>query len=136
MLVSRIICKPVRTITPDTPVRAAAVLMGELCIGALPVCINGRPVGIVTDRDIAIRWASRLLSDCPVALIMTRRVVTCLDSQTIEKAAHLMSASRIRRLVVLDHQGMVAGLISLGDIAKDASEELAGQTLGEIVERL
>ena len=134
MLISRIMRRPVTMIAPDTPVRAAAALMGELGIGALPVCVNGKPVGIITDRDIVVRWASRLAADCTVAPIMTPNVVTCRFDQTIERAAYLMSDMQIRRLVVLDAADRIAGIVSLGDIANDANEELAGQTLGEIAE--
>lgn len=134
MLVGRIMRKPVTTITPDTSVQAAAALMTKLDIGALPVCDRGFPVGIVTDRDIVVRWASNAVADSPVAPIMTPNVVICRPEQTIEDAAHLMSDLRIRRLVVLDAADEIAGILTLGDIANDASEEIAGQTLGEIVE--
>ncbi|MFP7674495.1 CBS domain-containing protein [Marivita sp. S0852] len=126
--------KPVTLISPDTSVRAAAALMRELQIGALPVCKNLYPIGIVTDRDIVTRWACRMVSDCAIAQIMTRNVITCNLDQTIECAAHVMSDAQIRRLVVVDNMGRAVGILTLGDIANDANEVLAGQTLGEIVE--
>lgn len=134
MLVSRIMRKPVAIITPQTSVQTAAALMSNLNTGALPVCENGRPVGIITDRDIVVRWATTAGADCRIAPFMTPGVVTCRADQTVEQAAYLMSDLRIRRLVVLDAQGEIVGIVTLGDIANDASEELAGQTLGEIVE--
>jgi len=134
MLVSRIMRKPVMIITPDTSVHAAAVLMAQFRVGALPVCDAGSPVGIVTDRDIVVRWATKAVCDSPVAQIMTRSVATCSADQTVEQAAYLMSDLQIRRLVVLDAGQRIVGILTLGDIANDASEELAGQTLGEIVE--
>jgi len=134
MLVSRIMRKPVTTITLETSVRAAAALMGKLNIGVLPVCDNGRPVGIVTDRDIVVRWASHAVTDSPIAPIMTPNVFACRLDQTIEQAAHLMSDWQIRRLVVLDASDAIVGIVTLGDIANDASEKLAGETMGEIVE--
>jgi len=135
MLVSQIMRKTVRTITPQTSVKAAAALMGQFNIGVLPVvCENGRPVGIVTDRDIVVRWASNADTDCAVAPIMTQTVITCRTDQTIEQAAHLMSDMQIRRLVVLNDAHEIAGILSLGDIANDADEVLAGQSLGEVVE--
>lgn len=134
MLVSRIMRTPVTTITPDTSVRAAAALMAELGVGVLPVCAQGCPIGILTDRDIVIRWVPNAVADDSIKMIMTPKVVTCRIDQTIEQAAHLMSDIQIRRLVVVDESGKVAGMITLGDIANDASEELAGQALGEIIE--
>lgn len=135
MLVSRIMRHPVTTITPDTSVRTAATLMSEMDIGALIVCDGGLPVGIITDRDIVVRWASRTLADCPVTLLMTSDITTCTPDHAIKDAAHLMSNQQIRRIVVVDLAGKVVGIVTLGDIANDGSEELAGQTLGEIVER-
>lgn len=134
MLVSRIMRKPVTMVTPDTSVRAAAALMAELDLGALPVCDQGRLVGMLTDRDIVIRWAHRTNADTTIAVIMTPRIVTCRADQTIEQAAYLMADRQIRRLVVVDSAGEIVGIITMGDIARDANEELAGQTLGEIVE--
>jgi CBS domain-containing protein len=115
-------------------VQTAAALMARLDLGALPVCAEGRPVGILTDRDLVVRWAARAATDGRASAYMTPRVVTCRAEHTVEQAAHLMADMQIRRLVVLDAAGQVAGILSLGDIANDASEELAGQTLGEIVE--
>ncbi|MCX7568231.1 CBS domain-containing protein [Sulfitobacter sp. F26169L] len=125
---------PVTVISPETPVRAAAALMAELGLGALPVCESDKLVGILTDRDIVVRWASRISDDSPVAPIMSRNVVTCQIGQLVEHAAYLMSDMQIRRLVVLDEAELVVGIITVGDIANDACETLAGQTLGEIVE--
>jgi len=135
MLVSHVMRKPVRTVSPQTSVQAAAALMGELNIGMLPVCENGRLVGVVTDRDIVVRWATRAMANGAVEPIMTRKIITCRSDRTIEEAAYLMSDMQIRRLVVLDAAGGIAGVLTLGDIANDVDELLAGQTLGEIVEK-
>lgn len=134
MLLSRVMRRPVTTITPETSVRAAAALMAELGLGVLPVCVHNRPVGIVTDRDVVTRWALNAAADITIGQIMTPNVVTCYTDQTVEQAAHLMSDTQIRRIVVVDRSGDIAGIITLGDIANDINEELAGQTLGEIVE--
>ncbi|WP_324754218.1 CBS domain-containing protein [Roseovarius sp. Pro17] len=126
----------VTTIGPNTSVRAAAALMGDRDIGMLPVCLRGKPIGIVTDRDLVIRLLSNLgpVSDVPVRKIMTRPVMVCRADCDIVQAARLMGEWQIRRLMVCDEGGRLVGVISLGDIARDASEELAGQALGETVE--
>jgi CBS domain-containing protein len=134
MFVSHIMRSPVITITPNTPVQVAAGLMGALGIGALPVCKEGGLVGMVTDRDIVVRWFSCDTIDRPVRQIMTVDVATCRPDQTVASAAYKMADLQIRRLPVLDADGLLVGMLSLGDIANDASEEIAGQTLGEIVE--
>lgn len=136
MLVSQIMQTRVTSIGPDTSICAAAALMADRDIGALPVCEEGRPVGILTDRDLVIRLLSSLgrVSDRAVRTVMTCPVVTCRADQDVLYAARLMGARQIRRLIVCDSSGLLVGLVSLGDIARDASEELAGQGLGEIVE--
>ncbi|EPX78222.1 CBS domain-containing protein [Litoreibacter arenae] len=135
MLVSRIMRQPVMTVSMDTSIRAAAALMKGFDIGVLPVCDDENLVGIITDRDIVLRWVPHLTDDNPVKTIMTRHVVTCRTAHTIEQAARFMADMQIRQLVVKDEAGRIAGIVTLGDIANDASEEIAGQILGEIVEK-
>lgn len=135
MLVSAIMRTPVTTITAGMSVRAAAALMGELGVGLLPVCKGGCPIGVLTDRDIVTRWVPNAVADESVESVMTDHVVTCFNDQPIQEAAYLMANTQIRRLVVLSRAGDIVGIVTVGDIANDASEELAGQTLGEIVEK-
>ena len=136
MLVHQIMQTRVTAIGPNTSVRAAAALMADRDVGVLPVCLRGKPIGIVTDRDLVIRLLSNLgpIADLPVRKIMTRPVMTCRADCDIVQAARLMGEQQIRRLMVCDEGGCLVGVISLGDIARDASEELAGQALGEMVE--
>lgn len=126
----------VTTVMPDTSVRAAAALMKEMDTGLLVVCQDGRPVGVVTDRDIVIRQMSRVGSarDVPVRAVMSPGVIGCSVHDSIEIAAGIMGDRQVRRLIVRSGDGHLAGVLSLGDIAREASEEIAGQTLGEIVE--
>ncbi|WP_113910930.1 CBS domain-containing protein [Roseovarius dicentrarchi] len=136
MLVSHIMQTRVTAIGPRTSIRAAAALMADRDIGVLPVCKDRVPVGILTDRDLVIRLLSDLgrVSDRAVRTVMTCPVITCRADQSVLDAARLMGARQIRRLIVCDAAGCLVGMLSLGDIARDASEELAGQGLGEIVE--
>lgn len=134
MFVKSIMRHPVTIVGPAASVRAVAALMKECDIGAVVVCEAEQVVGIVTDRDIVTRYLPNAVSDGPIAAIMTCDVATCRPEQTVREAAHRMGDLQIRRLVVVDDAGAVAGIMSLGDIANDADEELAGQTLGEVVE--
>lgn len=134
MFVKSIMRRPVTTVGPAASVRAVAALMKECGIGVVVICEAEKVVGIVTDRDIVTRYLPNAVSDGPIAAIMTRDVATCRPEQTVREAAHRMGDLQIRRLVVVDDAGVVAGIMSLGDIANDADEELAGQTLGEVVE--
>ncbi|MGV0879868.1 CBS domain-containing protein [Martelella sp. FLE1502] len=134
MFVKSIMRRPVTTVGPTASVRAVAALMKECGIGVVVICEAEKVVGIVTDRDIVTRYLPNAVSDGPIAAIMTRDVATCRPEQTVREAAHRMGDLQIRRLVVVDDAGAAAGIMSLGDIANDADEELAGQTLGEVVE--
>lgn len=128
-MVHEIMQSNVTTIGPNTSVRAAAALMANLDIGMLPVCDGDKPVGIVTDRDQVVRLMFDLEpnADLPVGALMSRPVLCCRPDHDVVRAARLMGRQRVRRLVVCDDAGALIGVLSLGDIARDASEELAGQ---------
>lgn len=100
--------------------------------GASPV------VGMVTDCDIVTRGLAGARAgfdrDLQVVTIMSRGVITCRADQDVLEAAEIMGERRVRRLLVLDMSDRPAGILSLGDIAEHASEELAGHILGEIRE--
>ena len=138
MLVRKVMSSPVISAEPETTIRDAADRMRANGVGALPVLQNGRPIGIVTDRDIVIRaLAARgfaLGLDTSIRDILTRNMITCFADQDAFAAAALMGEERVRRLLVIDRSGTAVGILSVGDIAEHVSEELAGQTLGEISE--
>lgn len=136
MRVSKIMQPRPSVVGPRTSVRAAAALMADRDIGLLPVVEDGRVIGVVSDRDLALRLLPDALSvpDRPVSQVMTRSVCMCRADLNVVEAARIMGDRQIRRLLVQDAAGRLAGILSLGDIARDASEELAGQALGEIVE--
>ncbi|MCZ0813081.1 MAG: CBS domain-containing protein [Pseudomonadota bacterium] len=138
MLVRKVMSSPVISATPETTIRDAAERMRENDVGALPVLQDGKPIGIVTDRDIVIRALAApgiaLSLDTSVADIMARNVITCIIDQDAAEAAAMMGEARIRRVLVVDRSGAAVGILSVGDIAEHVSEELAGQALGEISE--
>ena len=116
--------------------RAPAALMDAVDIRMLPVCQNGRPIGIVTDRGIALRLMTRTgaAADVPIREVMSTPIVSCRSSDRIVGAAALMGDHQTRRLIVYDEDGRMVGVVSLGDMARDFSEDIAGQALVEIVE--
>lgn len=136
MKVSQAMQSKITTIAPDGSVRAAAALMQAMDVGMLPVCENGRAVGVVTDRDIVLRLMTKTgaMVDVPVREIMSGTIIGCGPDESIETAAARMGDHQIRRLIVQDDDGRMVGIMSLSDIARDISEEIAGQALGEIVE--
>ncbi len=135
MFVGKIMSSPVIVATSETTIRDAAERMRGQNIGAIPVVQNDRPIGIMTDRDIVMNaLAARgfaLGLHTSVRAVMSCEVITCFDDHDVVEAAALMGERQVRRLLVLSHAGEPVGILSLGDIAEHASEELAGQALGE-----
>lgn len=116
-------------VTPETPVRDIAALMKKEDIGSVPVGENDRLVGMITDRDLALR-ALQDGAD-PMTLkardVMTKGIVYCRTDQSIEDAIHLMEDRRVRRLPVIDDDKRLVGMLSLGDVSHHASRELSGE---------
>jgi len=122
-------------ISPSATVADAAQKMKSLDVGPLPVCDGERLVGMVTDRDVTIRATAegRDPQTTLVSAVMTPRVVYCFEDQDVKEAARLMEEHEIRRLVVLNRDKRLVGMVSLGDIATEtADEELGGEVLAEV----
>ena len=134
MKVRDIMSSPVIETSPRTSIRSALETMRARDIGALAVVSDGAVEGIVTDRDIILGALPGAKPDMPVGELMTRDPAVCGADDEVERAAELMGDLQVRRLPVVDAAGALVGFLSLSDIAEHASEELAGQALGEIVE--
>jgi len=118
MLVSDIMSRDVRSVAPDASLQWAAQTMLSAGIGALPVCDGERLLGVITDRDIAIRAvATGLPGSAPVSQAMTVDALFAYEDEEVEAALRRMKAQQIRRLVVLDRARRMVGMVSLGDIA-------------------
>lgn len=108
----------VRTISPDRSIRDAAQVMAAMDVGALPVGENDRLVGMITDRDIAIRAvAEGREADAPIRDIMSREVMYCFEDEDAAHVAANMGDIQVRRLPVLDRNKRLVGIVSLGDLA-------------------
>jgi CBS domain-containing protein len=120
------------TIGPDETLQAAAARMKALNIGALPVCENGRIIGMLTDRDIVIRGVASGMHPAQVTVraSMTPRVVSCLEEQPLYEAAALMEEHCIRRIMVLDSSQRLVGFLSLDDLAISA-----GALAADVIEK-
>ena len=134
MKVREAMTQDVRLVTPDQPISEAARLMAELDIGALPVQENDRLVGMITDRDIAVRAVAQCRGpDTRVADVMSREVKYCYEDQSIDEVTQNMGELRIRRLPVLNRDKRLVGILSLGDLAIDeGARDEAGEALGGI----
>jgi CBS domain-containing protein len=135
MNVSEVMTAQVATATPRTTVAEVARTMADVESGAVPVTYDGKVVGLITDRDIVLRVVAEGMGlDTPLAEVMTEGVETCLEDDNVADATAKMGAKQIRRLVVLNADGKLAGILSLGDVAVDYGAKAVGKTLGEISE--
>lgn len=116
-------------VAPNAKLQAVAKKMREHDIGALPVCEGGKTVGMVTDRDIAIRALAngKDISGLEARDVMSRNVIFCRDSEDAEDALRIMENNKIRRLPVLNEAEKLVGMVSLGDISHALSRELTGE---------
>ena len=135
MKIKDVMTKSVETVRPDQTLQEAASRMKSLDVGPMPVCENDKLVGMLTDRDIVLRAAAdgKDLRTTKVREAMTPDVVVCAEDDDVRDAAKKMKDRQIRRLVVVDGQKKVAGIVSLGDIAVDTSDEkMSGRVLEEV----
>ncbi len=124
MQIKNIMTKDVSTVSPDSTINEAAKIMKELNVGSVPVCEGTKPVGIITDRDIAIRnVAQGEGADVPVKNVMTKNVVYGSPDMSIDEAARIMADNQVRRLPVVENNNII-GIISLGDIAVDTTADV------------
>ena len=125
----------VQMVNPDQPIREAARIMAAIDAGAIPVAENDRLVGMITDRDIAIRAVAAGLSpDTPVRKVMTEEVKYCFEDEDVDTVSDNMSDMQLRRLPVLNADKRLVGIVSLGDIALVDGPGHAGPALCGISE--
>lgn len=119
----------VRWIGPETDLRTIARIMKDEDIGALPVGDNDRLIGMVTDRDIALRALAngRDVTSLTARDVMTNDIVYCRSNESVEDAIHLMESKKIRRLPVINDDKRMVGMLALGDISHCSSKELTGE---------
>jgi CBS domain-containing protein len=134
MKISDLMTPHVRLVSPEQTIQEAACVMADIDAGSIPVGENDRLVGMLTDRDIAIRAVGKgLPADTKVREVMTKEMHYCFHDEDIEDVAEKMSDLKVRRLPVLDRDKRLVGIVSLGDIAAQ-HDEIAGETISEISE--
>jgi CBS domain-containing protein len=134
MLIRDIMTTEVKLVHPDTRIAEAASVMKDFDIGALPVVDDGEPVGMVTDRDIAVRVVAdgRDPKQTTVREALSQNIVHAYDDQSLEEAANLMQEHQVRRLPVLNRDKKLVGMVSMGDIALRGSQETAARVIEEV----
>jgi len=133
MKVSKCMTRDVELVSPTQTIREAAQMMAELDAGALPVQQDDRLVGMITDRDIAVRAVAQGKSpETPVQDVMSPELLYCFDDQEIEDVSRNMGEVKVRRLPVVNRDKRLVGIISIGDLALKEEQTLTGSTLARI----
>ena len=134
MRVSECMSRGVEIASPEDSIQHVARKLREIDAGVMPVGENDRLVGMITDRDIAIRAVAEGLGpETPVRAIMTRELRYCFEDEAIDDVSEQMGEYKVRRLPVLNREKRLVGIISLGDLSQ-SDGATSGKALSEISE--
>jgi CBS domain-containing protein len=123
----------VRLTSPDRSIREAAQMMIDQDIGALPVGEDDRLVGMITDRDIAVRAVAQGLGpDTKIRDVMSEDVLYCFEDEDLDDAAQNMGDIKVRRLPVLNRDKRLVGIISISDLSRREDAEQIGKAIADI----
>jgi CBS domain-containing protein len=130
MKVSEVMTRDVQTVRPDQRVQDAASFMLSADAGSIPVADGDRLIGMITDRDIAVRGIAKGYGpDTPVRELMTDEIVCVREDDDVDDVASKMSKAQVRRLPVIDSNERLCGIVSLGDLSREADEDSATEAL-------
>lgn len=134
MLIKEIMTPSAEIVQPQTSVKDAAARMKDLGVGVMPVGDNDRLVGMLTDRDIAVRTVAEGQDPEKVEVgdIMTPDITYCFEDQDLTEAGELMKKDKVRRLVVLNSDKRMVGMCTLGDLAVHGDRGAAADVLVEV----
>jgi len=134
MNVSEVMSHGVYTTNPDETVQTAAQTMVDLDTGVLPISEDDRLIGILTDRDLSTRVVAEARDPTTTFVrdVMSTEVRCCFEHDSVEEVAVKMSQWHLRRLPVLNREQRMVGIVSLGDLARHSTPEIAGGALSGI----
>jgi len=133
MKVSDKMTRNVRLANPDDTLQQAARVMAECDAGALPVQEGDRLIGMITDRDIAVRGVAQGKGiDAKIRDVMTEDVKYCFDDEDLDQVARNMGEQQVRRLPVVNRDKRLVGILSLGDVAVGEGAQPAGEAVAGI----
>lgn len=129
MKVKDMMHKGAEYVAPDASLQQVAKKMRDHDVGAIPVCEGGKLIGMVTDRDLAIKGLAngKDVSKLAAKDVMSKNVVHCRDTEEAEDAIRIMEKNQVRRLPVLNEAQKLVGMVSLGDISHALSQDLTGE---------
>ena len=136
MKISEVMTRDVETVKPDEPIRQAAQFMLRADAGSMPVCDGERLIGMLTDRDIAVRAVAEGRGpDTPVSETMTDHVDYCFEDDDVEEVAIKMSDIQVRRFPVLSREDQkLVGIVSLGDLTRSEQDDAAKLALDGVTD--
>lgn len=133
MRVRDVMTRDVESARPDQTLQQVARMMADGDFGVAPVCDGDRLLGIVTDRDIAVRGVATGKSlDTPVRDVMSGDVKTVRDDDKVADVYRTMSQAQVRRAPVVDESGRLCGIVALADLARRNDDREVGETLQDI----
>ncbi len=133
--ISEVMSREVQTVTPESTAQEAAGFMLQADAGAIPVTEGERVIGMITDRDIAVRGVAEGRGpDTPVRELMTDGVVTAREDDDIEDVAIRMSDEQVRRMPIVDQNERLVGIVSLADVSRSDLGEAASVALGGVTD--
>ena len=130
MKISEVMTTEVEKVSADQTAREAASFMLRADAGSIPVCEGDKVIGIITDRDIAVRGVAEGRGpDTPVSELMSDGIICAHEDDDVDAVAQRMSEEQIRRMPVLDADQRLVGIVSLGDLARETDGQTAEQAL-------
>ena len=130
MKISDVMTRDVTTVSPDQTAREAASFMLSEDAGSMPVSDGDRLVGMITDRDIAVRGVAKGYGpDTPISELMSSDVICAREEDDVEEVAAKMGKAQVRRMPVIDSDQRLCGIVSLGDLARESDGQSANQAL-------
>lgn len=130
MKISEVMTRDVATVTTEQTAQEAASFMLQGDAGSIPVMEGDRLIGMITDRDIAVRGVAQGRGpDTPVRELMSGGLVCARADDDIEEVAIRMSEAQVRRLPVIDESEKLVGIVSLGDLSRKSDGEEAHMAL-------
>ena len=130
MKISEVMTSDVETVSADQTAREAASFMLRADAGSIPVCEGDKVIGMITDRDIAVRGVAEGRGpETPVRDLMSDGIICAHEDDNVDEVVKRMSDEQIRRLPVLDSDQRLVGIVSLGDLARETRGEAAHEAL-------
>ena len=136
MRICDVMTRNVETVTPDQTVQEAAGFMLSADTGSIPVTDGDKLVGMITDRDIAVRGIAKGYGpETLVRDLMTGDIIAVRETDDVAAVAAKMSEARVRRMPVIDSDAKLCGIVSLGDLSREAESGAATEVLSGVSQK-